>query len=692
MTKLTSFQIKPLFDHPLFQLGLAIKFLCISLVFPDYFLNWYGPFLSSSIANFSLDPWSTFLNEGGNALAFPYGYIMWLSFLPGTLISKALDAPLYFGYGFTLLTADALVLLMLTKLTKASNRFLLVFYWLSPIVLFSTYWLGLNDIIPVSLLCISLYFLMINKPLASGLAVTAAISAKLSMILAVPFMLIYLFLNKPRRKLLPPFLAGSAASFACLLLPFLFSNSAMEMLFNNPEMGKIYHFSLVDNLGNSFLYFLPFAYAITLYLFWSMKRHSFELLVSVMGISFLLVLLMTPAAPGWFVWVLPMLIAYQSNSKRMGISLVASFATLYILETCLTTTHPKLLGFDIINPVIQQALLFLPEKTTGLTHTALLAIGVILLAEVWRQMVGQNEYYRQSRSPIVLGIAGDSGSGKDTLADAVEGLFGQHSVTQISGDDYHYWDRKKPMWQAMTHLNPRANDLSQYTNDLVKLVDGQYIHARHYDHSSGIKTKPRKIKSNDVIIASGLHALYSPVLRNCYDLSVYLDIDEDLRTYFKIKRDVTKRGHSLEKVLASIQKRKNDSEAFVLPQKKHADLVFCLQPVNPNHLTQPNDSANLRLKLGVFSKPGIFEEQLLRILIGLCGLHVDVMLSNDESKVVMIIEGDVSNEDIEVAANQLLPNINTVLDMYPKWEDGMLGIMQLFIMSQVHLALNKRIL
>ena len=58
-----------------------------------------------------------------------------------------------------------------------------------------------------------------------------------------------------------------------------------------------------------------------------------------------------------------------------------------------------------------------------------------------------------TRRPFVIGISGDSGSGKDTFANSIEGLFGKHSVTKLSGDDYHLWDRKKPIWQAMTHLN-----------------------------------------------------------------------------------------------------------------------------------------------------------------------------------------------------------------------------------------------
>ena len=74
--------------------------------------------------------------------------------------------------------------------------------------------------------------------------------------------------------------------------------------------------------------------------------------------------------------------------------------------------------------------------------------------------------------------------------------------------------------------------------------------------------------SNDFILASGLHALYVPILRSCYNLSVYLDIDEELRRHFKIRRDVGERGHPLQAVMANIEKRSADAKNFVHPQMK----------------------------------------------------------------------------------------------------------------------------
>lgn len=295
-----------------------------------------------------------------------------------------------------------------------------------------------------------------------------------------------------------------------------------------------------------------------------------------------------------------------------------------------------------------------------------------------------------SRKPFVLGIAGDSGAGKDTFSDAMKGLFGSHSVTTLSGDDYHLWDRQKPMWQVMTHLNPMANDLEGFAHDLISLTDGKTIQSRHYDHQTGRMSRPFEIKSNDIIIASGLHALYLPILRECYNLSVYLDIDEGLRRYFKLRRDVHQRGHPIERVLSSFERREPDSEKFIRPQASYADLVLSLQPIHPRVLQEADGKHPLRFKLVARSRHGLNELSLTRVLIGVCGLHVDMNSSRDASEVELTIEGETSAQDIALAAQMICPRIFEFLDIRPLWQDGVMGLMQLITLSHINQALTKR--
>lgn len=680
--------MKKLCIHPLFLLGLGIRLTLVFTALPFVVTEWYVPFLDASIAQLTLDPWAAWLDQGGTPVAFPYGYVMWLAFLPLILSCKLLGLPLLFGYAFTLLAADFGLLAVLRKLLPNRDRLLLAVYWLSPIVLVASYGLGFNDLIPVLLLVLSLYFTRKLKLFLAGVLCVAAISAKLSMVLALPFLLIYFLHTRALHQVLPKFLKGLAVAMVAFGLPFIFSDAGLHMLFSNPEMSKVYQFAL--KIGDTTLiYVVPLAYMVMLYGAWRVRRLNFELFQSVLGMAFLLVVLLTPASPGWFIWAMPLLVSYQAMSGRIAIVLSGVFSALYVVSTLLAIPSMPFKSGQADAAILQITGQLGPHMAS-LLHTVMVAIGIVLVIRIWRETVSRNDYFRLSRRPFVMGIAGDSRSGKSTLVEALQGLFGSHSVARLSGDDYHMWDCQKPIWQVMTHLNPMANDLEGFANDLVSLVDGKSILLRHYDHQTGIKSQQVLTKSNDFIIVSGLHALYLPILRSCFNLSIYLDIDEHLRRYLKRRRDVDDRGHAVEQVLSSFEKTEPDSEQFIRPQAAHADLVLSLRPIHPRILEGVNGKHPLRFKLLVRSRNGLNELSLTRVLVGICGLHVDMVVSNDATEVELTVEGEASAGDIALAAKMLCPRILEFLDIDPKWADGVLGLMQLVTLSHINQALTKR--
>jgi uridine kinase len=675
--------------HPLFLAGLVIRLALIFGTSPAPVTDWYAPFLDFSVRSPSADPWSAWLASGGDLAAFPYGYAMWLAFLPLTTFARAVGLPAQYAYSFTVALADLALLLVLHRIIPGRQQLLLAVYWLSPIVILASYVLGYNDLIPALLLIVSILFVRRVHLKLAGVFLAAAISAKLSMVIALPFFVIYLYQKRALRERLQEFLLGLAVCGLLAGLPFLLSSGGVRMLFGSPEMTKVYYLAL-DFGGGFSLYWVPLIYILLLYVTWRIRRLNFDIFQAAMGMAFLLIVLMTPAAPGWFLWCIPFLYFYQTISGGIAIVLVAVFSGLYVLSTLLGM--PVRLANEVtidLGSMLQMSPQF-GSRFGSLLHTVMVATGAIVALRIWREAVGGNDYFRLSRKPFVIGIAGDSGAGKDTYAEAIAGLFGQHSVIKLSGDDYHLWDRQKPMWQVMTHLNPMANDLERFSNDLVSLINGKSVYLRHYDHQTGRMSKPTRTPSNDFIIASGLHALYLPIIRECCNLKIYLGIDERLRRHFKLQRDVQQRGHSLERVLASLDKREPDARRFIRPQAAHADLILCLQPIHPKIVDERGSGYPLCLKLTATTRLGFNELALNRVLVGVCGLHVDIVVSDDSREVQMTIEGETSAADLALAAEILCPRTLGFLDISPRWQDGMTGLMQLITLSHISQALTKR--
>ena len=651
----------------LFLIGLSVRLGMILTITPESVSSWYAPFLQETL--FSGNPWGAWLDGGGSPAAFPYGYVMWLFFWPLGVLFQLASLPLSYAYGLTLLIADCTLLTIFYKLLPKEKQ-LLAFnlYWPSPVIILAGYFLGYNDLIPVLLLMTSILFIKHTKFFWAGLFCVAAISAKLSMLLALPFIIIYLINNKPIRKLAPQFAQGLVMGSLLFLLPFAFSSAGMQMLFNNHEMEKIYLLALPFH-NHTKIYIIPLLYLLFLYAAWRIKRIHFELLHTILGIMFLFIILMLPSSPGWFVWAIPLLsLSLAKNNNPISLLLLGTFSLLYVIGALLPT-WPNMV----------------PLKIHSLFNTAMFALGIILIIRIYRESIRKNDYFRFMRKPFVIGIGGDSGSGKDTLANAIKGLFGEHSTTLLSGDNYHLWDRKRPIWQALTHLNPMANNLERLTKDLHHLIDGHTIYSKHYCHEQGKMSRPTKTTSNDVIISSGLHALYLPALRQCCHLKIYLDTSEELRTWFKTQRDMHHRGHTKESILSSLEKRKPDSETFIRPQSQHADLIFSLQPIH-----SPIKDYRPKLRLSVHSHLGYDERVLARTLIGTYGLRVDVLPQSENSEFILTIEGDCSAEDVSLAARTICPEILDFLDIAPQWSDGMIGIMQLITLTSINKILRER--
>lgn len=181
-------------------------------------------------------------------------------------------------------------------------------------------------------------------------------------------------------------------------------------------------------------------------------------------------------------------------------------------------------------------------------------------------------------TPVLIGVVGDSGSGKTTISSAIAQRLGIHEVTAICLDDYHKYDRATRKRLDITALSPECNRLELMADHLHAMRRGEAVTKPVYDHTDGTFGSDETITPRAVVIARGLLGLYTPELRAAFDLTVFLAPDEALRAWWKSERDTAKRGYTPEQVRQHIDRRQPDAEQYVRPQRRHADVVISYSP------------------------------------------------------------------------------------------------------------------
>lgn len=171
----------------------------------------------------------------------------------------------------------------------------------------------------------------------------------------------------------------------------------------------------------------------------------------------------------------------------------------------------------------------------------------------------------------VIAITGDSGSGKTSISNVIKSMFKNSFLLEC--DRYHKWERGDKNWNLVSHLNPESNYITKMCNDVFDLKVGNSIYQVDYNHDTGRFTDNISVCPTDNIIVCGLHSLY--VSDSIVNLKIYMDTDDNLRIPWKIKRDVAKRGYSIDKVYLQIKERQSDYLTHIYPQKNMADVIIC---------------------------------------------------------------------------------------------------------------------
>lgn len=175
--------------------------------------------------------------------------------------------------------------------------------------------------------------------------------------------------------------------------------------------------------------------------------------------------------------------------------------------------------------------------------------------------------------PVILGVVGDSAAGKTTITRGLVRVLGEEHVAHICTDDYHRYDRKQRAEHGITPLHPDCNYLDIIAQHLVHLRRGDAILKPVYVHQDGTFGPPIYVRPERFTLIEGLLGYYLPQMRDIYDVRVFLNPPEELRRRWKVQRDCSRRGYTTDQVLAELDRREPDSESFIRPQRRYADIL-----------------------------------------------------------------------------------------------------------------------
>ncbi|MBC7087236.1 MAG: uridine kinase [Tissierellales bacterium] len=182
------------------------------------------------------------------------------------------------------------------------------------------------------------------------------------------------------------------------------------------------------------------------------------------------------------------------------------------------------------------------------------------------------------KNPIIIGIAGGTGSGKSTVTNEIYKAITDKNVVVIEQDSY-YKDQSDLSFEERVKTNydhPFAFDNQLLISHLKKLINWESIEKPIYDFENHNRKKETiLVEPKDIIILEGILILYDEELRKMMDIKIFVDTDADVRVIRRINRDMNFRGRTLESVINQYMNTVRPAHLqFVEPTKRYADIII----------------------------------------------------------------------------------------------------------------------
>lgn len=654
----------------------------------DRFLAFVRYFIDSGFS----DPWVEFMRRGV-ADAFPYSSVM----LAALALPQALFAPFFGGAGnipdflammlmrLPMLAADVAVFLFLCRWFETRSGHVLWLYWCSPILFYISYVHGQIDVIPTAFLFASIWYALRVSPWWAGAFLGAGLATKFHLAIAAPLIGFYMFKAvRPteRHKVVRAYLVALGAVTAALIGPLLLSEGYRSLVLGAKEMSWVSNMVIPMTRGVN-LWICPAVVLALVLHFFSYRAITRDILILYTGLVYSVLLVLVYPMPGWAFWAVPFICYFLVRQQ------LTNYLPYWLYTAGYLGYH---LGFEPMTAVLGLEGVLPPETfVKGRDASFTVMQTSLVLAAVWIYRIGVRGYvrYKASRKPLGIGIGGDSGAGKNTLAEALVAVTGAEHTILLHGDDYHRWERGDKAWEETTHLDPGSNYFSEPTQHVSLLKTGSAIMRRTYDHSTGKFTEPARLEPNRVILFEGLHPLVFKRMRDVFDIKVFIATEEKLRRYWKVLRDCGERGYQAGDVLKEIERRQEDSDKFIKPQAKFADWVIEYEPVGGTpEPTGKESDFGLRVRHTV-SSDVVEVEELIEELRARDGIKVSWAMDSSLDRQVLEVEGSLSAEDVRAAAYRIFPDLEELLLVEPEWMSGVLGMNQLVFLTLYRWTVNR---
>lgn len=185
--------------------------------------------------------------------------------------------------------------------------------------------------------------------------------------------------------------------------------------------------------------------------------------------------------------------------------------------------------------------------------------------------------------PILIGIAGGTGSGKTTMAEKIQNAFPHHSILICQDSYYKDISHLSLHERAKTNFDhPNSLDFDLLRLHLLELIKGRAIEQPIYNFKTHEREKAtQRIEPAQVIIVEGILLFAAIEVRDLFDLKIFVDTDGDIRLLRRIERDMTERDRSFESIKEQyLTTVKPMHDAFVEPSKQHADVIIPMRRQN----------------------------------------------------------------------------------------------------------------